>query len=1665
MQQLRDRATARLARVEREFTATVVVSQDNTIYIPNSDYSRKRSKRIPNRLSDFIRWKDNYSGTHAAAVEPSITPVAVAEEPLADTMPDISIDSTPLPLASKAPPRPLLLDATAQSLLEQMRHVTVNVIKLPHLDTFEPWCMVHCLYKCFCKLKATQGNRFEFNNETATTAIEDYELVPKKRQYTFEKNSELLEPSSSAATAAAKAKALVAATQLASFQLSAARVRAAPGTYLKIRNRTNRDKVLRTVQKEEQTNPGYLVLLKSRVKKCQLNNDGKLYVVSSRNKGNEATSGSGDGKQPNCTIDETAATSTKVCTVKQRNPDSLLKPRKEMASPSAIRKPSVPPPTISQRAIPTSLPPTLSSMTELNSMDMDEPSSSIPQTEKPITVNDRHKQNVKFLNYWVTRMMDQITEYQKTVRTISRPVAKALTCIQWTHLIDQFNADRIYVWEIQLDNADVILAITIENVMPSIEKAICVINIKAVLSERLPLLAKLLKQGIRNEQTHQLAVLLCGATNYWKVVGFIHSDNDYMLHGVKAKPTAETHPQLTAKITKVFNLLTSRRKGSGGGGGGSVGGSPRPATVVPLPTTTGAAVAATADGKSQPATVSAFKLKTTNIPITSLKALDLRSIFVPIPVVGAHRWFMLTLGNDFSHIYIPSWKNFLSFIKISNALAFAKRSGKTVKMCGPDGVGPDVYAAHNEGDKIFFGPYKVDDVMNLALYQMFRGKMLLVEQYLRIASMPASIQSLRTVGCWLYMKDNQVVLEDCLGQDGREMVATEPIKQASMLPLDLTIEQQKQHKDQSSKPVESDDSDVEIIPLVDDCVVIDSDSEDDSAPVATAVPAAEQSLLSLMLTNVQSLSTITPPSAEEPELTSMIKNIQEPKSTLKIQSVSWNVPTTSAGSTDSKQPEAAAAIPSQTKMVVATTGEEAALHGSKLMSPTTIADTETKNMSNSSSFTPISIDLTGPSSVTGGNCAVTNVSTLKVPTARLTSPIPIVSHKRQASEELLAPSKIFKKFQHIEEFDKVVIQKNGQSFSLIALPQQEVATSSAIPINSVTTTTTTKPVVTSINNTLLEALPPARRPFPQVPARIGNRRRYTLASVSAMLPKDLTVASIPSEQNSVLVSPIPTFSEAMKKAPNPVVPTSTTPIITKKTFISSGANMVAAPAPSKGTISISKTANTKSTPTLTVTFNNVRGVPVLPKMLQTVKLRNVVTTASKVTAAPTVTESICATSIANKLPLVVTTQTSMVKKIIPPITPTNVIVNANRIIKTSMVVTSSKPSITLSSIKNTIPPPVLLNRMLPAAGSTIGIPSKNSLTAAPPIIIRAKTSTSTVTSRPTTTPSVATTTAAASISPAPFPVNIVKAFTTPIPSKSIVRVSLPGTTKPVTTTTTTTPVDKPTASATVDTLKVQKPTSTLFARVLNQKATMQTQTLQVTPATQFAAIQSQTTSVKTPVAPLTKKLTKIMQPKQTPPLAPPTLAPPTLAQPTKQLQRASTPTLMVPPAPTTPPVLTTPPPLTPIPPPKQLLKIITHQVTAPAGGTPPPTNQVQLKAVPPPPPLQKIVQPQPTIQQQTSATKPATTVIDLVDECDDSSVDSQTEKGVVAVVAAQSTNDSISETSRKRYFVRGYMVSNIPVLGLVAASKHAEEIILKMSGSSPPIIVGNIFLANVAINK
>lgn len=166
---LQARANARLAKVEKEFKSTIVVSENDMFVLPNSSTATKRSSKKPKRFTNDETYLDD-TETETIFKSKRRRPA----EKVVETVRSME-------------------DRQRDSLLKSLQHVRVEVKQLPELGV-EPWCLVHCLYKCHCKGRSQRGRVFNFaNKKNDMVGPGGWEVVsPRKRQYTFERDSNVI---------------------------------------------------------------------------------------------------------------------------------------------------------------------------------------------------------------------------------------------------------------------------------------------------------------------------------------------------------------------------------------------------------------------------------------------------------------------------------------------------------------------------------------------------------------------------------------------------------------------------------------------------------------------------------------------------------------------------------------------------------------------------------------------------------------------------------------------------------------------------------------------------------------------------------------------------------------------------------------------------------------------------------------------------------------------------------------------------------------------------------------------------------------------------------------------------------------------------------------------------------------------------------------------------------------------------------------------------------------------------------------------------------------------------------------------------------------------------------------------------------------------------------
>ena len=138
---------------------------------------------------------------------------------------------------------------------------------------------------------------------------------------------------------------------------------------------------------------------------------------------------------------------------------------------------------------------------------------------------------------------------------------------KWNLLLQSFEEDLINIWQVKLNDdfgkQYFMYSITSTSSPPYVENADTenITNIKKLPLSNISALIKMILLRIENSKTMNMTVLLFGCKGYFRICGLLNSKENYF-DGVSAKPTKQTHPRLTAKIQKVYNIWYGLKKAS-----------------------------------------------------------------------------------------------------------------------------------------------------------------------------------------------------------------------------------------------------------------------------------------------------------------------------------------------------------------------------------------------------------------------------------------------------------------------------------------------------------------------------------------------------------------------------------------------------------------------------------------------------------------------------------------------------------------------------------------------------------------------------------------------------------------------------------------------------------------------------------------------------------------------------------------------------------------------------------------------------------------------------------------------------------------------------------------------------------------------------------------------
>ncbi|XP_034479205.1 uncharacterized protein LOC117785356 [Drosophila innubila] len=906
---LRRQATARLAKMEKDFTSTLVLTDNETLLINETQCDKKRRcTKAPKRYEDF----DDSIEDDDDLVRPSkASKREISSSAKRSRGSPESGSGNFATLPSLGPPCNV-----KDTDFMQLKHCQVSLRRLPDVHNLASFCMVHQLYKCFCGGLAVDGKPVIIEKEESDVAITPY--VPElatRAHYSFERAQEEPQPSKKrrkekpqpqqqpktqksipppkttpAAPAAMPApqpppppspspppkvttppptvKTVISPQRPAELDIIFSYFRSRPHLCRRVisvpRNcyvRLNRRRIERTASEIKRSEtPQTQELLNKRIANAvrfyrseldqqrRLEREGKLpgkkqeepFVIVVRDDSDESEA---------CNV-----VAHKRVAEEDSNVEMLPKRRRQLLAPAEEAKPKQQQQSVVQSAPnPEIQMPKISSCYSLNKnapamdlggdiSDRTDSSGSLENTSS-MDSNFRASYNdvILKMNAHVSKKMQDIDlALQRESKIIPSPNEDILCIIKWTNFLAAFESDFVFIWDVQMKNYS-FLAATITNMMPAVCGAIAVVNTRFAPDPRsLCLMARMLLESKRNENTGHLAVVMQGRQQYWLVKGFLR----HMEGNACTKPTPQTHPILTKKINVLCSLMVKQKireqqkqQQMMATNSASSSASATPSSVVtpspvmtPPPVMTPSSVVtpspdalpttSTSSGTASQNKETALIIRS-NIEFRKVHQGDVCSLQIPELHPHDHRWVVLNLYDDFSHIFVPAFRDMISLDRIYQVVRAAHDSKKVIKLQFFKDAPYDAFVTPSSKRKIYFGPLPLDtDAPVLVLLQSVDGKMMLREVYQREHNIKVQPDR-RTMAFWVLQINKQVHFEIDLSSTSDMLTKKEEtIGLIGEQQLQLLNSKDKQDAANDDDGDDADDDDD------DDCMIIDDDEVD-----------------------------------------------------------------------------------------------------------------------------------------------------------------------------------------------------------------------------------------------------------------------------------------------------------------------------------------------------------------------------------------------------------------------------------------------------------------------------------------------------------------------------------------------------------------------------------------------------------------------------------------------------------------------------------------------------------------------------------------------------------------------------------------------------------------------------------------------------------------------
>ncbi|KAL7025919.1 hypothetical protein ACKWTF_013701 [Chironomus riparius] len=802
---IRRHALAHLAKDERDLRPTVIVTDSDTVLLSNKKTETRRQKRAPKRYSDYMQSVVIDGNEKEIEYEPpkKSKPKELIDEPFKakaqHTDTGITHEET----------------KQLKEAVKKWIHVNVDIQKLEHLDDIQPWCMLHNLYKCSCKTVVPKDIPLGDSNEVPIDDIvEETSIVPDNeksdvikvmsdsnnspsKEYSIDNEDIEVEEVPSQENDENSRRVM----PMESDKPRKNHCEVQEDIDLEEENKENAPK-MEILNISELVNGGigpiYINIYDTKVNRLNqifrsiLNNkvalvylDGLGYYLDMKKidvmklKFDEIRD---ELEHPVFIIRpknyKSEEESSKMCgdfvsllfkddseLVKQIMDKGLLK---EISRIIEIILQSVRKKIASQIGDePTDF---VKEQLSLITRDRSNSNSSVSSADtSPLQFNGKQLEKapppgfktdmMKDFNRIFSMRMQKLCAIIRSNSLGLHPLDGYINkfyIYKWNLLLQSFEEDLINIWQVKLNDdfgkQYFMYIITSTSSPPYVENADTedITNIKKLPLSNISALIKMILLRIENSKTMNMTVLLFGCKGYFRICGLLNSKENYF-DGVSAKPTKQTHPRLTAKIQKVYNIWYGLKK----------------ASVLKIAPTIQTFTKDQDSNNDQEVKDNSHN----DSNIQKEEANDVKSKD-STKQPSTYKWFLFNVSNDFSDIYIKQWKNYLPYRVIMNAISKARFNQRTIRILGPLNSAKDtprIFAlptaplkfkkeeGHNmTGNFLLFGPYLRESNSNLLLMQNVDGRMILRDDYEQLKNIQ---RNSRTRCLWIYANSLKCVTD------------------------------------------------------------------------------------------------------------------------------------------------------------------------------------------------------------------------------------------------------------------------------------------------------------------------------------------------------------------------------------------------------------------------------------------------------------------------------------------------------------------------------------------------------------------------------------------------------------------------------------------------------------------------------------------------------------------------------------------------------------------------------------------------------------------------------------------------------------------------------------------------------------------------------------------